>query len=59
MEAALSLSLEQEFNLSAYRQELEGLEESQKDELIIDIMRQLMIKNNVIKHLFSSNPVEI
>ncbi|MEM9136829.1 MAG: NblA/ycf18 family protein [Cyanobacteria bacterium P01_F01_bin.42] len=54
MESALSLSLEQEFSLKSFRQQLDEIQESQKDEIILEVMRQLMIKNNVIRHLVST-----
>lgn len=59
MEAALKLTLEQEFNLRAFRQQVEDLSSDQKDQYLLEILRQLMIKNNVIRHLVSSNHDEV
>ncbi len=51
MEIPLRLSMEQEFNLKTYEKKVKGLNQDQAQELLLEVMRQLMIKENVIKHL--------
>ena len=55
MESALQLSLEQEFNLRAFREQVADMTEDQKSKYLIECLRQLMIKNNVIQHLIANN----
>jgi hypothetical protein len=51
MELPLSLEMEQEFNLTRYKMELEEMDADETKDIVIELMRQLMIKNNVVKHL--------
>ena len=54
MESALELSLEQEFNLTSYKQQIAELDDEQKNQYLVETLRQLMIKNNVIQHLITN-----
>ncbi len=47
----LELSLEQEFNLKVYEEQVKNLNPQQSQEFVLELLRQLMIKDNVIKHL--------
>lgn len=47
----LELSLEQEFNLKVYEEQIRSLSPQQSREFVLELLRQLMIKDNVIKHL--------
>jgi hypothetical protein len=47
----LELSMEQQFSLRAYESQVKGLNQDQAQELLLEVMRQLMIKENVIRHL--------
>lgn len=51
MELPLSLSLEQNFNLKVYEDQVKGLSQEQAQDYLLEVMRQLMIKDNVIRHL--------
>ncbi|MCM1984630.1 NblA/ycf18 family protein [Lyngbya confervoides] len=53
MESAFELSLEQEFNLRSFEQQVDQLSEDQKNDYLLQTLKQLMIKNNVIKHLLT------
>ncbi|NMG05904.1 phycobilisome degradation protein nblA [Brasilonema sp. UFV-L1] len=53
MEIPLALSLEQEFSLKTYEQQVKGLNQDQAQGLLLEVLRQLMIKENVIKHLIA------
>lgn len=51
MDIPLELSLEQQFNLRAYEDQVKGLDQTQAQQMLLQVMRQLMIKENVVKHL--------
>lgn len=51
MEFPVGLTLEQQFNLKAYEQQVKALSQEQAQEYLLEVMRQLMIKDNAIKHL--------
>jgi hypothetical protein len=51
MNLPLDLSLEQQFNLRMYETEARNLSASQAQDLLLEVMRQPMIKENVIRHL--------
>jgi hypothetical protein len=52
MDFPIGLSLEQKFNLKVYEEQVKGLSQEQAQEFLLEVLRQLMIKDNVIKHLF-------
>lgn len=51
MDLPLELSLEQQFNLRAYQEQVKGLDQTQAQEMLLQVLQQLMIKENVIRHL--------
>lgn len=51
MELPVGLSLEQEFNLKTYEQQVKGLSQEQAQGFLLEVLRQLMIKENMLKHL--------
>jgi hypothetical protein len=51
MDIPMGLSLEQKFNLKMYQDQIKGLSQEESQEFLLEILRQLMIKDNVIKHL--------
>lgn len=51
MDLPLSLSMEQQFNLRMYESQVKNLSADQAQEFLLEVMRQLMIKDNVIRHL--------
>jgi hypothetical protein len=51
MELPIALTLEQEFNLKAYEGQVKGLNQEQAQDFLIEVLRQLMIKDNVIRNL--------
>ncbi len=55
MDIPLELSLEQQFSLKLYEQQLEQMSHEQSQAFVLELMRQLMIKNNVIQHLMHEN----
>ncbi len=52
--AALELSLEQQFSLKQYENQVTSLSLSQAQEFLIEVLRQLMVKDNVIRSLMKS-----
>jgi hypothetical protein len=48
---AFQLSLEQQFELSRMQQNAQGLSEEQARDLLLDVTRMLMIKDNLIKDM--------
>jgi hypothetical protein len=55
MDLPLELSLEQQFNLRAYQEQVKGLDQTQAQEMLLEVLRQLMVKENVIKHLLKQS----
>jgi hypothetical protein len=51
MELSLELSLEQKFNLKLYEDQIKDLSQEQAQTFLLEVLRQLMIKDNVIRSL--------
>lgn len=51
MDIPMELSLEQQFNMRAYQTQVKGLNQEQAQEMLLEVMRQLMVKDNMIRHL--------
>jgi hypothetical protein len=51
MNLPLELSMEQQFHLKMYEGQVKDLSSEQAQNFLLEVMRQLMIKENVIKHL--------
>jgi hypothetical protein len=47
----LELTMEQQFYLRAYEDDAKKLTAEQAQQLLLGVMRQAMIKDNVIRHL--------
>jgi hypothetical protein len=43
--------MEQEFSMKVYEDQVKNLSPEQSQDFLLEIMRQLMIKDNVIRHL--------
>lgn len=54
MDLPVKLSLEQQFNLKVYEDQVKNLNPQQAQEFLLEVLRQLMIKDNVIRHLLKS-----
>lgn len=55
MNLPLELSMEQQFNLRMYEGQIKDLSSEQAQNFLLEVMRQLMIKENVIKHLMKGS----
>ncbi|PZV11438.1 MAG: phycobilisome degradation protein nblA [Leptolyngbya sp.] len=51
MNVPMELSLEQKFNLKVYEEQVKGLSLEQSQDFLLEVLRQLMVKDNMIKHL--------
>jgi hypothetical protein len=51
MDLPVDLSLEQKFNLKVYEEQVKNLSTEQSQEYLLELLRQLMVKENVIKYL--------
>ena len=51
MEMPGKLSLEQEFKLNVIKSQVGGLSLDQAQEYVVEVMRQMMVKDNLIRHL--------
>ncbi|UBF29668.1 NblA/ycf18 family protein [Kovacikia minuta CCNUW1] len=52
-----SLVSTQKFNLKVYEDEVKTLSQEQAQEFLLELLRQLMVKENVIKHLLKESVV--
>jgi Phycobilisome degradation protein nblA len=52
----LELSLEQQFSLQQYEQQVIHLSPIQSQEFLMETLRQLMVKDNIIRSLIKSRP---
>jgi Phycobilisome degradation protein nblA len=51
MDIPMDLNLEQKFNLKLYEEQIKGLDQAESQKLLLEVLRQLMVKDNMIKHL--------
>lgn len=54
METPASLSLEQQFKLQVLSDQVKTLTKEQAQEFLIDVFRQMMIKDNLMKQLLKN-----
>jgi len=48
------LSMEQQFKLKVLKNQVQGLSLEQAQEYVIEVMRQMMVKDNLVKHLLKN-----
>jgi Phycobilisome degradation protein nblA len=51
MDIPMTLSLEQQFNLKVYEEQVRNMSAEQSQTFLLEVMRQLMVKENIVKHL--------
>ena len=51
MDVPMVLNLEQEFNLKLYEEQVKGLSPEESQAFLLEVLRQLMVKDNMIKYL--------
>jgi hypothetical protein len=55
MDLPLTLTIEQQFNMKVYEDQVKSLSPEQAQEMLLELMRQMMIKDNVVKHLMKKS----
>lgn len=50
----MSLTMEQQFKLQVLGNQIKGLSREEAQEYLLEVMRQMMIKDNVVKHLLKT-----
>lgn len=48
------LTLEQEFKLKILREQVKGLSVDQAQEYVVEMARQIFVKDNLVKHLLKN-----
>ena len=51
MNVPAQLTLEQQFKLQVLKEQVEGLSKEQAQEYLLEMFRQMMVKDNLVKHL--------
>ncbi|MBW4619411.1 MAG: NblA/ycf18 family protein [Cyanosarcina radialis HA8281-LM2] len=54
MDLPIGLTLEQQFNLKVYQQQIQGLSQEEAQAYLIEVLRQLMLKDNLVKHMLKN-----
>jgi hypothetical protein len=54
MEVPGRLSIEQEFKLKVLKDQVKDLTREQAQEYLIEVFRQMMVKDNLMKHLIKN-----
>ena len=55
MESTSSLSMEQQFKLQVLSQEVQQMNREQAQQYLIEILRQMMLKDNVVKKMIKGD----
>jgi Phycobilisome degradation protein nblA len=55
MNTPIGLSFEQEFNLRVYKEEVEHLDLLTAQNLLLEVLRQSMVKENLFKQIIKNN----
>ncbi|BAY63899.1 MULTISPECIES: NblA/ycf18 family protein [Calothrix] len=55
MDMPIDLNLEQKFNLKVYEEQIKALSQEESQKLLLEVLRQLMVKDNMIKHLLKQS----
>jgi hypothetical protein len=55
METQGSLSLEQQFKLQILKDQVRSLTQEQAQEYLVEVFRQMMVKDNLMKHLLKNS----
>ncbi|MCG8366515.1 MAG: NblA/ycf18 family protein [Pseudanabaenales cyanobacterium] len=59
MDIPMDLSLEQKFKLKLYEEEVKGLSPEESQQFLLEVLRQLMVKDNMVKHLLRKNVLKL
>lgn len=48
------LTLEQQFELKVLKEQVQSLTLGQAQDMVLEVMKQMMVKNNLVKHLLKN-----
>ncbi|MBD2676414.1 MULTISPECIES: NblA/ycf18 family protein [Nostoc] len=51
MEFPIELTLEQQFRLQNLKAQVQTLSQEEAQEFLLEVLRQMMVKDNLVKHL--------
>ena len=54
MNTSAQLTIEQQFKLQVLKEQVQNLSHEQAQEYLIEVFRQLMVKDNLVKHLLKN-----
>jgi hypothetical protein len=54
MDLSAQLSLEQQFKLKVLQEQVQDLTKEQAQEYLLEMFRQMMVKDNLMKHLLKN-----
>ena len=54
MDFSANLSIEQQFKLKVLQDQVQGLSKEQAQEYLLEMFRQMMVKDNLVKHLLKN-----
>lgn len=54
MQPPTNLSLEQQFKLEVLKEQVKALSHEQAQNYLIEVFRQMMVKDNLVKHLMKN-----
>ncbi|MBE9046665.1 NblA/ycf18 family protein [Pleurocapsales cyanobacterium LEGE 10410] len=54
MELSSQLSIEQQFKLKVLQEQVQTLSKEQAQEYLLEMFRQMMVKDNLVKHLLKN-----
>ncbi len=54
MEMPGNLSLEQQFRLKLYQEQVKSLSHEQAQQYLVEVLRQMMVKENLLKQLLKN-----
>ncbi|MEM7553742.1 MAG: NblA/ycf18 family protein [Cyanobacteria bacterium P01_A01_bin.84] len=55
MDIPSGLSVEQQFRLQTLKQQVETLSKEQAQTYLLEVLRQMMVKDNLVKHLLKNS----
>ncbi|MEH2420171.1 MAG: NblA/ycf18 family protein [Nostoc sp.] len=51
MDLPVELTLEQQFRLQNLKDQIKNLNQQEAQEFLLEVLRQMMVKDNLVKHL--------
>ena len=54
MDIPVQLTLEQQFKMKVYQEQVKTLSQEEAQQYLLEVMRQMMVKENLFKHLLKN-----